>query len=88
MKQNRSPLGLLIFIVILGLGAAVAYATHRVEVNSEVIWIGIVTFVLALVVSSAVRIADQWDKVVILRLGHFHSLKGPGLFFIIPERRA
>jgi hypothetical protein len=55
MKQNRSPLGLLIFIVILGLGAAVAYATHRVEVNSEVIWIGIVTFVLALVVSSAVE---------------------------------
>jgi regulator of protease activity HflC (stomatin/prohibitin superfamily) len=84
MKQNRSPLGLLIFIVILGLGAAVAYATHPVEVNSEVIWIGIVTFVLALFVSSAVRIADQWDKVVILRLGHFHSLKGPGLFFIIP----
>jgi regulator of protease activity HflC (stomatin/prohibitin superfamily) len=37
-----------------------------------------------LVVSSAIQVADQWDKVVILRLGHFHSLKGPGLFFIIP----
>lgn len=70
----------LIFIVIVGLGAPVAYATHRLDVNSEVIWIGIVTLVLALVVSSAV----QCDKVVILRLGHFHALKGPGLFFIIP----
>jgi len=34
--------------------------------------------------SSSIQIADQWDKVVILRLGHFHALKGPGLFFIIP----
>ena len=42
------------------------------------------TLILALVVSSAVQIADPWDKVVVLRLGHFHSLKGPGLFFIIP----
>jgi regulator of protease activity HflC (stomatin/prohibitin superfamily) len=84
MKQNKSSLGVLIFIVILGLGAAVAYATHRIEINSEVISIGIVTLILALVVSSAVQIADQWDKVVVLRLGHFHSLKGPSLFFIIP----
>jgi regulator of protease activity HflC (stomatin/prohibitin superfamily) len=84
MKQKKSSLGVLIFIVILGLGAAVAYATHRIEVNSEVISIGIVTLILALVVSSAVQIADPWDKVVVLRLGHFHSLKGPGLFFIIP----
>jgi regulator of protease activity HflC (stomatin/prohibitin superfamily) len=84
MKQNKSSLGVLVFIVIFGLGAAVAYATHRIEINSEVISIAIVTLILALVVSSAVQIADPWDKVVVLRLGHFHSLKGPGLFFIIP----
>jgi regulator of protease activity HflC (stomatin/prohibitin superfamily) len=29
-------------------------------------------------------VADQWDRAVILRLGKFHALKGPGLFFIIP----
>jgi len=68
MKQNRSPFGLLVFIIILGLGAAFAYATHRLAVNSEVIWIGIGAFVLALAVSSAIQVADQWDRVVILRL--------------------
>jgi regulator of protease activity HflC (stomatin/prohibitin superfamily) len=40
--------------------------------------------VIAVVVSSAIRIANQWEKAVILRLGHFRSLEGPGLFFIIP----
>jgi len=39
---------------------------------------------IAVVVSSAIRIANQWEKAVVLRLGHFRSLEGPGLFFIIP----
>jgi regulator of protease activity HflC (stomatin/prohibitin superfamily) len=34
--------------------------------------------------SLAIRVADQWDKAVILRLGKFHELKGPGLFYLIP----
>ena len=84
MKQNRSPLGILIFIVILGIGAAFAYAANGLAVNLEAIWIVVVAVVLALVVSSAMQIADQWDRVVVLRLGKFHALKGPGLFFIVP----
>ena len=43
-----------------------------------------ITFVVAILVSLATKVADQWDRAVILRLGQFHALKGPGLFFIIP----
>ena len=75
---------MLVFVVILGIGAAFAYARYRVADNSEAIGIGIGTFILAVIVSSAIQVADQWNKAVILRLGHFHSLRGPGLFFIIP----
>ena len=82
-QQNRSFAGL-VFIVILGIGAALAYAMYRVGANVEAGGIGICAFVIAMIVSSAIQVADQWDRVVILRLGHFHSLKGPGLFFIIP----
>ena len=32
----------------------------------------------------AIRIADQWEKVAVLRLGKYLGLRGPGLFFIIP----
>ena len=79
MRQNRS-FSILIFFVILGVGSALAYARYRVEANLEACGIGIGAFVIALVVSSAIQVADQWD----MRLGHFHSLRGPGLFFIIP----
>jgi regulator of protease activity HflC (stomatin/prohibitin superfamily) len=42
------------------------------------------SFVLAALASSATKIANQWEKAIVLRLGRFRSMKGPGLFFIIP----
>jgi hypothetical protein len=83
MKQNRS-FAVLAFFVILGVGAAFAYARYRIGANVEAGGVGVCAFVLALVVASAIQIADQWDRAVILRLGKFRSLKGPGLFFIVP----
>lgn len=48
-------------------------------------WVtAVVLGVISLVVSSCIQIADQWEKAVVLRLGKFIGLKGPGLFFIIP----
>ncbi len=75
---------MLSFVVIAGVGAALAYARFRTGDNVGAGGIGVVAFMAALVVSSAIQVADQWDRAVILRLGKFRSLKGPGLFFIIP----
>lgn len=35
-------------------------------------------------VASAIRIADQWERAVVLRMGKYQGLKGPGPFLIIP----
>ena len=43
-----------------------------------------ITVLLALYVMFGLKIANQWEKAVILRLGKFYGLKGPGLFWIIP----
>ena len=40
--------------------------------------------ILTIILSSAIQIADQWEKAVVLRMGKYRGLKGPGLFFIIP----
>ena len=32
----------------------------------------------------ALKIADQWEKAIVLRLGRFRGLQGPGLFWIVP----
>ncbi|MHB1230263.1 MAG: slipin family protein [Halothiobacillus sp.] len=75
--RKSSSFAALIFIIILGLFGGLAFA-----LNSA--WMGGVGFVLALVVSSSIKVADQWERAVVLRLGNFRALKGPGLFFIIP----
>lgn len=44
-------------------------------------------FICALIISVlilSIRISDQWEKAVVLRLGKYAGLKGPGLFFLIP----
>lgn len=44
----------------------------------------VVGTVIAAFIAASVKIADQWERVVVLRLGKFTELKGPGVFFIIP----
>jgi uncharacterized membrane protein YqiK len=44
----------------------------------------VVTALAALYVLLSLKIARQWERAVILRLGKFDRLKGPGLFFIVP----
>jgi regulator of protease activity HflC (stomatin/prohibitin superfamily) len=83
MKRNRS-FPALIFVVILGIGAALAYAMHSASADFAAIAILAVSFVLAYAISSAIQVADQWSKAVVLRLGKFRSLEGPGVFLILP----
>src|ERR1700730_18631765 len=82
--KSKSLFAVFIFVIILGIGLAAAYATYDVSNPGESTAIGVSAFVVALLISSAIKIADPWDRAVVLRLGHFHSLRGPGLFFIIP----
>jgi regulator of protease activity HflC (stomatin/prohibitin superfamily) len=82
--KTRSSFSGLIFCVILAIGIALAYMRYHVQDSTGAFWITAIFLLVALVVSSAIKIADQWEKAVVLRLGKFHSLRGPGLFFIIP----
>ena len=83
MRKSTS-ISSLIFMMIFGAGILLAVAMYGLRPSIESLLIGIIAFVAAGIASLAIRVADQWDRVVILRLGKFHALKGPGLFFIIP----
>ncbi len=39
---------------------------------------------IGVAVGSSIKFADQWEKAVVLRLGKYRGLRGPGLFFVIP----
>src|SRR6201993_2643440 len=66
----------LVFVLAVG-GLAAAYLGHQ-------LYLGIALIAVAAVVSASLKMANVWQKFVILRMGKLQSVKGAGLFAIIP----
>ena len=65
----------LVFALALG-GVAAGYLGHLV--------LGIALFAVAALVAASLKMANVWQKFVILRMGKLQSVRGAGLFAIIP----
>jgi regulator of protease activity HflC (stomatin/prohibitin superfamily) len=48
------------------------------------VYLGVPFFIIAIIVAMSVRVANVWEKFVILRVGKLQSVKGAGFFMIIP----
>ncbi len=81
---QRNALPGLVFVVIFAVGLLAAYWNFRPESLGASVAIGVLSFFAASIVANAIKVANQWERVVVLRLGKFRSLEGPGLFFIVP----
>lgn len=79
-KKSNTPKTFLPFVIFL---AVFAGFFRYAYVQDECLWI-VAGFILAVIASQALKVAQQWEKAVVLRLGKFHRLAGPGLFFTIP----
>jgi regulator of protease activity HflC (stomatin/prohibitin superfamily) len=44
----------------------------------------VIAIPIAIYLMFALKVADQWHKVAVLRLGKYQGLRGPGMFHIIP----
>jgi regulator of protease activity HflC (stomatin/prohibitin superfamily) len=55
---------------------------HEVDFMSLVILAGVV--IALLVVLRSIRITQEWRRAVVLRLGRFQAVRGPGLYFLWP----
>ena len=79
MKSNFSnPVSITVLIILAGLSFG-AYYTGMISVE---ILVGLL--ILSILIASSIQIADQWEKAIVLRMGKYNSLRGPGLFFIVP----
>ena len=67
----------LVFIVIAGTGLALTTATESPTWVAAAVVIGVIA-------ALSPRVAQQWERAVVLRLGRFIGLRGPGLFWVVP----
>ena len=68
---------IIIILVFIGVGLAVTVARR----NPAGVLLGVVVgFILA----QSPKVAKQWERAVVLRLGKYVGLRGPGLFWVVP----
>ena len=83
-EQHIAPIaGLLfaVFLIVSTLGAI--FMDSKVPDALIAVW-ALGWMLIGIYILFALKVAAQWEKAVILRLGKFRGLRGPGLFWIIP----
>jgi regulator of protease activity HflC (stomatin/prohibitin superfamily) len=76
-EVHMNPISAVIFIIFIG-GAVLA------RLADMPISITVVLALIGIFLGYSVKMAQQWERAVILRLGKLHSVKGPGLFILVP----
>ncbi len=71
------PVTIVVFVLMLTAGVLLGVGFESTAIAATAI-------VLAVLFVLSFRVARQWQKAVILRLGKYLDLKGPGFFFILP----
>ena len=77
-KNYLNPVSMTVMTVLAG----VSVGLNLLNVIEAPALVG--ALVLSVLIASSIHIADQWEKAVVLRMGRFIGLKGPGIFLIIP----
>jgi len=77
VDTDVSRVGIAVFVVCMVAGVAGAQAVSKP-------WPLFIGLLVGFYFLLAIRVADQWQKVAVLRLGRYVGLRGPGIFLIIP----
>ncbi|MEN6324702.1 MAG: slipin family protein [Syntrophomonas sp.] len=75
--DRTNALSILIFILLAVLAAYLYLRNREIFLPAVIVLLGIG-------LAWSLKVANQWERVVVLRLGKFKQMAGPGLFFIIP----
>jgi regulator of protease activity HflC (stomatin/prohibitin superfamily) len=82
--QKTSSFPALLWVLIVAAGVAVALGAYGTFAQPGSVIIVAASVIVATVVARAIRVAAAWERAVVLRLGKFRGLRGPGVFTIIP----
>jgi regulator of protease activity HflC (stomatin/prohibitin superfamily) len=73
-----NPVSITVLLVLL----AISVGLYLLQIIGVPVLVALI--LVSLIIGSSIKIADQWEKAIVLRMGRYSGLKGPGLFFIIP----
>jgi regulator of protease activity HflC (stomatin/prohibitin superfamily) len=83
MGKDANPFAVLLSLVLFLIAALVAAIAHLWQLPAAYVGTGLLV-ILGVLLLRALIVANQWERMVVLRLGKLRAIKGPGLFLIIP----
>ena len=85
-QMHISAVGIAVFIffTIVAVIAAIVMDTQRLADESIIVLIVLPLIAIGFFFLFSIKVAQQWEKAVVLRLGKFRGLRGPGLFWVFP----
>jgi len=81
--RGGNGLALLLAAIFWGLAVYCVEEGARRDIH-ELFWLAGLLTLLGVLTPMALKMANQWERAVVLRLGKLHSVRGPGLFVILP----
>ncbi len=81
---GASPLAVLLSIVTVLAATAAIWWGKSAGGGAFGYALGVVLVLVSALIPVSLRMANQWERAVVLRLGRLHAIRGPGLFVIIP----
>jgi regulator of protease activity HflC (stomatin/prohibitin superfamily) len=83
--KQVNGVSLAIFIALMALSVVAALLVDSLDLPDWLIGVALLGLnLIGLSILFALKIANQWEKAVVLRFGKFRGLRGPGLFWIAP----
>jgi regulator of protease activity HflC (stomatin/prohibitin superfamily) len=81
-RGGNAPAGLLSLLFLV---AAILSAVQAARLALfPLFWVAGVLALVSLLIPMALKMANQWERAVVLRMGRLHGIQGPGMFVIIP----
>jgi regulator of protease activity HflC (stomatin/prohibitin superfamily) len=87
MKKESQANGVAVFVFLTLMVVSLGIMAWMFIEGTRVLWIIVEILILNFIgfyILLAFKVAEQWEKAILLRLGRFVGLKGPGPFWIIP----
>jgi regulator of protease activity HflC (stomatin/prohibitin superfamily) len=82
-RVNTAAVMLCVIFILIGVAGIFWLDNQGVDVGWIIAWVTLFTLI-GLFFLTSLKIAKQWEKAVVLRLGKFRGLRGPGMFWIVP----
>ncbi len=81
-RGGNAPAGLLSALVLTS-GILIGAQAVRSEIYG-LLWVAGVMLLVAALIPMSLKMANQWERAVVLRMGKLQGIRGPGMFVIIP----